>query len=178
MYVTTPLTAASLVADAHLWRVHQKKSFGPVETETTPLRFFQGLHDGFAEPFGTRGPRASVLGRPHKVLDAVMDPELLRHRADAGVHQGSAQASHYFPRVILSFLGNAYMPQAFSTGKNLGPIIAEYRPKPRYMTPNKARRASKIVFLRLPVTQEVAGSSPVGPATVSVASAKLECRME
>jgi hypothetical protein len=46
----------------------------------------------------------------------------------------------------------------------LGPLGSEYQPKPSYITQNKARRTNKIVLLMLPVTQEVASSSLVGPA--------------
>ncbi len=52
-------------------------------------------------------------------------------------------------------------------GSNLGPFTPKYHAKTRYITQKKARRASKIVFLMLPVTQEVASSSLVGPAKLT-----------
>ena len=49
-------------------------------------------------------------------------------------------------------------------GSNLGPTTDKLGPKTCTMTQHKARRTNQIAFLPLPVTQEVAGSSPDAPA--------------
>ena len=48
-------------------------------------------------------------------------------------------------------------------GSDVGPLAAEYRPKPCYKTQNKARRACKMLFSRLPWAQEARGSNPRAP---------------